>query len=396
MASPSDIFQRPDIAQAMAQRLLHPGVLDEGLRSGLFISGLRRQGKTTFLLNDLIPELERQGAIVVYVDLWSNTKLSPEVLVLDKIHAALQELQDPTSRTLSLLSRVSGLDVGVLSFKFGFKLDSVGKDGGPTLAEALAEVVEQGRRDLVLIIDEVQQAITTEDGRRLLQALKSARDAINPRPHTPGHFIIIGTGSHRAMVAELTTRRSHAFEGATSMAYPVLGEDYVGHLLARIRLENPSAPCPSLAVASRAFDTVGNRPEEMRKALRAMYLAMKATEQTPDEVLPVVAHTLRLEAAELEFRKIEDMGVLANLLFDRIAGDVDAGKGMFSAQALQDYRLSLTREVSTEEVQRVLNELMAENLVMRVERGRYGVTDPFVRDAWLERKQLEHGGWTAD
>jgi hypothetical protein len=30
-------------------------VLDEGLRSGLFLSGLRRTGKTTFLVNDLIP-----------------------------------------------------------------------------------------------------------------------------------------------------------------------------------------------------------------------------------------------------------------------------------------------------------------------------------------------------
>ena len=45
----SRILQRPELAESMANQLLHPGVLDEGLRSGLFLSGLRRNGKTTFL-----------------------------------------------------------------------------------------------------------------------------------------------------------------------------------------------------------------------------------------------------------------------------------------------------------------------------------------------------------
>jgi len=44
----SSIFQRPELAESMANQLLNPGVLDEGLRSGLFLSGLRRTGKTTF------------------------------------------------------------------------------------------------------------------------------------------------------------------------------------------------------------------------------------------------------------------------------------------------------------------------------------------------------------
>ena len=386
MAPGVDIFQRPQLAQTMASRLLRPGVLDEGLRSGLFISGLRRQGKTTFLLNDLIPELEEQGAIVIYVDLWSNTKASPESLVLDKIRAILGELQNPASRVIDRLKKVTGLDVGILAFKFGFKLDAVGKDGGPTLADVLQQVVDQGKRDVVLIVDEVQHAITTEDGRRLLEGLKAARDAINPRPHTPGHFIMIGTGSHRAMVAELTTRRSHAFEGATSMAYPVLGEDYVAHLLARIHQENDQARLPSQEVAAKAFETVGHRPEELRKALRAMFLSIKDADQAPDVVLPIVARTLRLDAAEVEFRKIEDMGVLATVLFDRIALGVDEGKGLFSADTLKSYKQTLGREASTDEVQRVVNDLLAENLVMRSERGRYIVTDPFVRDAWAERK----------
>ena len=73
----ADIYRRPELAAQMAKQLLHPGVLDEGLRSGLFLSGLRRTGKTTFLLNDLIPALEKAGALVIYVDLSSGATPRP-------------------------------------------------------------------------------------------------------------------------------------------------------------------------------------------------------------------------------------------------------------------------------------------------------------------------------
>ena len=49
----SSIYRRPELAVQMARQLLNPGVPDEGLRSGLFISGLRRTGMTTFLRNYL-------------------------------------------------------------------------------------------------------------------------------------------------------------------------------------------------------------------------------------------------------------------------------------------------------------------------------------------------------
>jgi hypothetical protein len=70
-------------------------------------------------------------------------------------------------------------------------------------------------------------------------------------------------------VSELTARRNQAFAGATSVPYPVLNGDYVAHLLKRLAQEG-AAPLPSLAVAIKAFETLGNRPEEMLKALRQL------------------------------------------------------------------------------------------------------------------------------
>ena len=50
----SSIYRRPELAVQMAKQLLNPGVLDEGLRSGL-----RRTGKTTFPSTTLSPRWKR-------------------------------------------------------------------------------------------------------------------------------------------------------------------------------------------------------------------------------------------------------------------------------------------------------------------------------------------------
>lgn len=75
-------FHRPELARDMAEQLLSPKGLMVKIRSGLFLGGLRRTGKTTFIRGDLIPALEERGAIVVYVDLWSNTTAKPSVLTI--------------------------------------------------------------------------------------------------------------------------------------------------------------------------------------------------------------------------------------------------------------------------------------------------------------------------
>ena len=383
----SSIYRRPELAGRMARQLLNPGVLDEGLRSGLFLSGLRRTGKTTFLLNDLIPALEHAGALVFYVDLWSDTRTSPAVLVHAAIRKTLAELQSPASTILQKLKRVGGADAGALGFKFGFKLESVGTKGGPTLAQALTEVVDQAKTNVVLIVDEVQHAITSDDGNQMLLALKSARDAINPRPGTTGHFIFIGTGSHRALVSELTARRNQAFAGATSVPYPVLDGDYVEHLLKRLA-QDGAGHLPSIEVAIQAFRTLGNRPEEMLKALRQLSLHLPQG-GNPDEHLPVIAATLLSTAADIELMKVEQLGGLATAIFERIAATDGDARGVFSAEAAAAYTKAVGREVRVEETQPVVNDLLAANLIMRRGHGLYGVTDPFVQEIWREKKALE-------
>lgn len=383
----STVYLRPELAEQMASQLLNPGVLDEGLRSGLFLSGMRRTGKTTFLRHDLIPVLEAKGALVIYVDLWSDTLVSPSKLLHNELKHTLIQLQSAGSGMLQRLKQLKGAEVSVMGFSFSFNIDHIGQAEGPTLAEVLTSLVEQARTDVVLVVDEVQQAMTTEDGRQMLFALKAARDAINPRPGTPGHFLFIGTGSHRAQVSELTAKRNQAFSGAVSLSFPLLDEGYVSFLLARLA-EQGEDTLPSLAVANQAFQLLGHRPEEMLKALRQLLSTLKTQGGDPDALLPVIAGTLRSMAADMELMKLEQLGELAKAVFARIAERDDGAKGLFSADAAAGYANRLGREVKVEEIQPVLNVMVAENLVMRTGHGVYSVADPFVQEIWRERQDL--------
>ncbi len=380
----AEVFRRPQLAAELAARLLHPGVLDEGLRSGLFLSGLRRTGKTTFLRTDLVPELEAKGAVVIYVDLWSDTKVSPAALVQAAVRHTLTQLVTSSSPVLARLKRIKGLDLGGMGFLFGFQLDQLGETGGATLAQAFTEVVDQSGGDVVLIVDEVQQAITTDEGNQMLLALKAARDAINPRPDTPGHFLFLGTGSHRALVSELTARRNQAFAGATSLPYPVLDQAYVRQVLQRLR-EEGMEPLPSEAAAWSSFQTLGHRPEEFLRALGQLRLSTSSG-LIPDQLLPVIAATLRSSAADLELLKVEQIGGLATAIFDRVARSEGPARGIFSAEAAAAYGEAIGREVRVEEIQPVVNELLGANVLMRLGHGLYGVTDPFVQEIWRERQ----------
>ncbi|PTT18910.1 ATPase [Acidovorax sp. HMWF029] len=379
-------FRRTALAEQMAQQLLRPSFLDTSLRSGLFLSGQRRVGKTTFLATDLIPALEALGAIVVYVDLWSQPQANPADLVHEAIRRTLKELQMPGSGILKRLKEVTNLEAGAAGFKFGFKLADVGKDDGVSLAQAFQELIDQVKTDVVLIVDEVQHALGSADGDHLLHALKAARDAINTRPDTPGHFLFIGTGSHRARVQELTLKGNQAFNGAVTKEFPVLGRDFIDYVLAQVRPQLGSM-LPSANVTETAFRSMGSRPEELMKALNV--LRSLPSDALPDEHLPTIAQSLGAAAADVELQKVEAMGPLAEAVFSRICsigGDV---KGVFTGEALKAYAAQIGREVTAQEVQGIIGMMTSANLLMRVKHGHYGVTDPFVEKAWGNRLQAD-------
>ena len=390
----TDVYHRSALARQLAEQLLKPKVLDRPLRSGLFLSGLRRTGKTTFLRKDLIPVLEQgdwgpgahgRSAIVIYVDLWSNVSISPAELILRAVRAKLRELQDPTSAIWAALKRVVRAEVAVHGFKFNFDLAKLGEEGGATLAEAFTQIVDEAGTDLVFIVDEVQECLGREDAQALMQALKAARDAINLRPNTPGYVLFIGTGSHRSLVQEMTVRRKEAFAGAVNLDYPLLDEGFVAWVRDQMHAQSVTVQ-PSAAAAWQAFQDLGHRPEPFLDALRILTQTVQPGEDT-DAMFRAIVWTKRDSLADRELTALEDLGPLAQRIFSRIAThEGEEARGIYSSEALEGYTAALGTEVRTEDVQTTVIALQHKNLIHRMGHGAYAITDPFVRQVWLERE----------
>ncbi|MBE9155017.1 hypothetical protein [Cyanobium sp. LEGE 06113] len=158
------------------------------------------------------------------------------------------------------------------------------------------------------------------------------------------------------------------------------------HVLQRLRAEDGKL-LPSEAIAWEAFQTLGHRPEEFLRALGQLQASSSSSGLEPDQLLPVIAATLRGTAADLELQKVEQLGGLATAIFDRVGMDVGPAKGLFSAEAAAAYGEAICREVRVEEIQPVVNELLADNVLMRLGHGLYGVADPFVQEIWRERRR---------
>jgi hypothetical protein len=381
MTSSGDIFHRKTYAEQMAQQLLHPMPLQTNVRSGVFLSGIRRVGKTTFLRQDLIPAIEEQGALVIYVDLWIDRTKSPAVLVNEAVRETLRQLEQPGA---GLLQRFKGMNLGAAGFSFGFQLDSIGTNGGTSLAHAFEELVSKAKVNVVLIVDEVQQAVGSDDGYNLLHALKAARDAVNSKPGTPGYFLFLGTGSHKSLIMDMATRRSQPFTGAVATNYELLGKDFVQWQLGRIAATK-GVILPSEDVAWQGFQVMGNRPEELLKAL----VQLQSTQAPADQAFPIICATLAAAAADVELRAIEEFGELGKAIFERVSsGKEDGVSGLFSADALAFYSERTGTVIEAPQVQNLTDKMVGANLIARPGHGLYAVADPFVRKVWLSRAAL--------
>lgn len=100
----------------------------------------------------------------------------------------------------------------------------------------------------------------------------------------------------------------------------------------------------------------------------------------------MIAATLRGSAADLELLKVEQIGGLARAIVDRVARSEGPAREIFSAEAAAADGEAIGRDVRVEEIQPVVNESLAANVLMRLGHGLYGITDPFVREIWRERQ----------
>lgn len=173
--------------------MLRPSVLDEGMRSGLFILRQPDAGHWHSLAEALTAELRRLEAVVISVDAASGYK---------GIGAFEQELRAKLSAVLEQLMPKALVQPTAPCVK--------------TLSELVKSIVDLGCSDLVLIVDHVGR-LRAQPGAHLLKALKAARDAVNVHADAKGNFILVAVDRDPVVVNELTRVPNQAFLGATVM-----------------------------------------------------------------------------------------------------------------------------------------------------------------------------------
>ena len=101
----TNLFKRTELANEVADKILFTSPTSAS-SSGLFLAAPRHTGKSTFLREDLRPQLEAKGALVLYVDLWENRQTDPGDAIVNAIRTELAKHDGVIKR----LVKSTGLD----------------------------------------------------------------------------------------------------------------------------------------------------------------------------------------------------------------------------------------------------------------------------------------------
>ncbi|MES2830387.1 MAG: ATP-binding protein [Pseudomonadota bacterium] len=364
-------FHRPALAGLYAKRILS----DRGA-SGTFLAALRRTGKSTFIREDLIPVLHQSGALVVYVDLWSNKLADPGELIASAIRNLLREQEG----MLAQAARKAGLEKLTLG-GLQMNLDRVGLPSGVTIATALEALSQETKRPIVMVVDEAQHAQTTEQGSAALYALKAARDELNSSSNYG--FRLVATGSNRDKLAILVQGKEQAFLSAKLLDLPYLDDDYLQWKLASFA----GLAAPSLPAMKTAFKQCTYRPEVLADVLDDMELMPGLTIENVDAVLVRTTEKITTQAKAMFQSMFNSLEPLQAALLQTMA----VQRGNFAPYTKATYdrcrEFCATRtdekvKIDNSSVGYSLELLRKQSLIWKSGRGVYAIEDT-QHIAWL-------------
>lgn len=358
-------FPRPDLARQILS------FLTEGSGDPLALMGERRIGKTSHLMKDLIPFATQQGFLPVYVDIYQHRD-RPLEAVNYALQEAIDNLEVPTSRTVRRLhTPIRKIGVAGASLDFGDEPSRRRPEDPLLLVDwLLKRLVRTAKVPLLLIFDEVQE-IANEGDANTVSALRSAitksRDQVR----------VVFTGSSQEKLLELFARsRAALYEGASTMTFPYLGDDFIGFIAARCK--------------QRFKKSVTT--EDLRQAFVRLHHQPRAL---IDLVLYYVASDARSLLSVLDERVTSQ---LAGTAFDtqwsamkpiqqRICMRIVRGDDVTSLAARQEYAQGTNRsEISPGTVNGLLRGLLNSHVLSKSGpgRARYVIDDPLFAE-WIRR-----------
>jgi hypothetical protein len=372
-------FPRPDLARAIAAQLA-PDPFSGGL-SGLYLAAPRRTGKTTFLRRDLAPAVLESSKFPIVVDLWEDRGRDPADILTRRIGQILEDLKTAPRKLLdrSRLTRISALGFGVGLAEL--------KPFTGTISEGLERIADRVGQDVVLVVDEAQQALVSDAGRDAMFALKSARDAMNLRPAGPRLYLVM-TGSHRGKLAELVVGSRSPFYGGHVQDFPVLGSDFVEALIGQINASRKSGVQFLIDDGVAAFQILMQRPEVFMQALRDEAFALDLSGVSTDRAADLTGRAMAIRARLWESLEADLDGLtpVQRGLFEALM-EAEGDFSPYAAETLADVaRRAGVPSISKGAAQTALKVLATREFVWQPGSGRYAVDNLDMLD--MHRRKL--------
>lgn len=372
--------RRPRLAADYCDALEGASITDA--RSGLFLAAPRRTGKSTFLREDMLPEMVRRGWTPVYVDLWANRSADPAQLIASAIKNALSRF----SGVITKLAKASGLEkvnvFGALSLNFL----SLELPPGVTLVDAMEALQTAAGTPVAIVIDEAQHAISTPAGMNAMFALKAARDHLNQAADGKQKLFLVFTGSNQDKLSRLVLKKAQPFYGCTVSRFPLLGEDYAHAYTEFINARLSDDNQFDKSVVWSAFKLVGQRPEMLRGIISDV--ALDGGAAVLEQSLNSGAQAFRERIwGEME-SEFNELTVLQRAVVVRM---IDAGKTYepFNGESLAAYQAYVGKQVKTSDVQGALTALREKNVVWQAAYGDYALEEDSMA-AWYNSQVRPH------
>ena len=365
-------FKRANLATAYCDSLEGKGIANA--RSGLFLTGPRRVGKSTFLREDLMPEAIARDWVTVYVDLWSNKLTDPFLLITEAVKTTIAAHKGKL-RKLIQLKKINILKTVELDFSKPGLPDNI------TLADLLSDLIRLAGKPVLLLIDEAQHALTTATGISAMFSIKSARDQINVSSKAPELMLVL-TGSNRDKLAQLVIKKDQPFFGSDITAFPLLGRDYTDFFTDNINKSLVANNQFSKDSMWEAFQLVGHRPEILRELAGRVALSNEASS---------FSHLLKQDVSIWQGRIWQEFENDFNrlTLLQRVILTLLIEQGQacspFSEDSMQYYKQAINQEnLSVSTVQTAIQSLREQGFIWQSNRGAYVLEDASFAE-WFKR-----------
>lgn len=367
------VFHRPALAARLSKLILQVAV-GSSTDKGFFLTAPKGTGKTTFILEDLRPALEADGAVVIYVELMNGSTEDPGAaigLAVGKAVASHLRRISPQADASSIENARS--EAGVASEKNELR-------NRYSLGKALIALSDKSKQPIVLIIDDAQHVAACKGAEAALDALKAARDVLNDPSHYGLRIIFIG--SNREKLSTLRNAVEEPFFSAPIVQLPTLDQDFITWLS-----EKPDTPHEfDSSELFLLFQSSGYQPDFLNISVDELCADPSLT---PETIKKWIVGVVRCRASEMDaalasliqnLKPIE----LAIIRVMHINGEnyapFDAPTMSLYAEEVELSGAAGEVRIEVPSVQQALISLQEKNLIWRASRGTYGLE----QQAWPE------------